>query len=399
MSATELRPTRAEIRGRLEAVAGKARERGIDALAVLDPANVYYLSGFRTTLHTRLTAVALRTDAPAEALLIAPSVDRRLALEPVWYPSLLERTEIYYEGAPAGGVLASEPGPLLDRVVQNGDTLGVDLATAGYGQVGMLAGRYQGARIADASELLHDARRVKSAFELAALRRANAVAITALSQVPQLLHAALSEVELATALDGIALAEGADGFAYPTLIGFGPKSLAPHAPPTIRQLERNQLVTIAFGPTVAGYCADIVRTFCYGSPPERAVDSGRQVVEVQAAALGVVRAGASAGELMQAANRTIARLFPGAPVAGRAGHSLGLTIHETPSLTPDSAVRLEPDMVLAIEPGTPASPMEGIGLYRHCDVVRVTADGYELLTPFERGLLVVPMQATPEGMA
>ncbi len=51
-------------------------------------------------------------------------------------------------------------------------------------------------------------------------------------------------------------------------------------------------------------------------------------------------------------------------------------------------------MVLAIEPGAPAHAMAGIGLYRHCDVVRVTEEGYELLTPLDRGLIVVPVKET-----
>jgi Xaa-Pro dipeptidase len=390
VSTADLAPDRAEIARRLAAAARQAAGQGLDALVVLEPANVYYLSGFRTTLHTRFTAVALRAEAPEQALLIAPSVDRRLALEPIWFPSLLARTEIYHEGAPDDGPLVNAPGPLLDRVVRDGDALGVDLAGASYGQVRLLVERYPAARLADASEVLHAVRRVKSAAELAALRRANALAVEVLAQVPALLRAGMRELELAAALDGAARAGGADGFAYPTLIGFGPKSLAPHAPPTARRLARDQLVTIAFGPTVAGYCADIVRTFCYGTPPPLAVESGRRCVEVQAAALGVVRAGARSGDLMLAAREVIARYYPAAPAAGRAGHSLGLTIHETPSLTPDNELRLEAEMVLAVEPGAPAFAMEGIGLYRHCDVVRVTAEGYEVLTPLDRGLQVVP---------
>lgn len=379
-----------EVYRRLANVASRAVRTGIDALIVVDPANVYYLSGFRTTLHTRFTAVALRSSEPEKTMLVAPSVDRRLALDPIWFPSLLAQTEIYYEGAPDDGPLANNPGTVLDRVIQAGDTIGVDLALASYGQVQMLRERYPNATLADATDILHDARRVKSLGEIEALRTANRVAIAALSNVPTLLHEGMTEVDLATKIDGIARSHGADGFAYPTLIGFGPKSLAPHAPPTSRALTRDQIVTIAFGPTIQGYCADIVRTFFYGAPPEAALESGRNCVEIQAAALSAVKAGARAGDLMQAARSVIQRLYPDAPAFGRAGHSIGLTIHETPSLTPDNDLQLETDMVLAVEPGAPAFAMDGIGLYRHCDVVRVTAEGYELLTPFERGLLVVP---------
>lgn len=391
----QLRPGVDEIQRRLAAVARLAEEQGVDSLVVLDPANVYYLSGFRTTLHTRFTAVAFRTSAPEDAVLIAPSVDRRLALEPIWYPSLLGRTQIYYEGAPPGGPLVNAPGPFLDEIIRDGDVLGIDLATASYGQVQMLAARYPRAQIRDASEILHAARRVKSELELAALRRANEVAITVLSQVPGLLRVGMTEIELATSLDNLARDHGADGFGYPTLLGFGPKSLAPHAPPTERRLERDQLVTIAFGPTISGYCADIVRTFFYGTPPPLAVQSGERCVEIQAAALGVIRAGARSGDIMEAAAGVIRRHYPDLPVSGRAGHSLGLTIHETPSLTPDNDLILEPNMVLAIEPGAPPFAMDGIGLYRHCDVVRVTEDGYELLTPFDRGLIIVPVDGEP----
>ncbi|HVX29429.1 MAG TPA: aminopeptidase P family N-terminal domain-containing protein, partial [Nitrolancea sp.] len=83
-------PTKSEIAGRLEKVASIAKEQGIDSVVVLEPAHIFYLSGFRTTLYTRFMGVALRTEAPQEAMLIATAVDKRLTEQPVWYPSLLD---------------------------------------------------------------------------------------------------------------------------------------------------------------------------------------------------------------------------------------------------------------------------------------------------------------------
>lgn len=379
-----------EIKRRVEAIASEARAKGLDSLVILDPLNVYYASGFRTTLHSRFTALVIRVSSPGDSVLVVPSVDRRLALEPIWYPSLIERTEIYYEGAPADGPLVNAPGPLLDKVIRDGDVLGADLATATYGQVKMLTDRYPSSQLTDASEILHAVRRVKTELELAALTRANAIAVKAMESVRELLQKGMTELDLAGRLNDVARSEGADGFAYPTLIGFGPKSLAPHAPPTELTLQTDQIVTIAFGPTVSGYCADIVRTFFYGAPPAHVVNIGQQCVDVQAAALANVRSCARAGSLMEAATQVIQRYYPDAPVAGRAGHSLGLTVHETPSLTPDNDMPLEADMVLAVEPSAGPFAMEGIGLYRHCDVVHVTTEGYDLLTPIERGVITVP---------
>jgi Xaa-Pro aminopeptidase len=205
--------TAEEVRQRNQAVATMAIAQGIDAVIVIDPANVCYLSGFRTTLHTRFTAVALRTSEPGGATLVAPSVDKRLALEPVWWPSLLAETHIYYEGAPDSGELANNPGAVLDRVVRNGDTIGVDLSGASYGQVRMLQDRYPDSTIVDATDILHMVRRVKSPFEIDALRRANAVAIAALKQIPDLLRPGMTEIDLAAELDRLARTGGADGFA------------------------------------------------------------------------------------------------------------------------------------------------------------------------------------------
>jgi Xaa-Pro dipeptidase len=384
-------PEQAEITTRVATVAGLAAASGIDALVILEPANVYYISGFRTTLHTRYTAVALRTAQPEEATLIAPGVDRKLALEPVWFPSLLPNTKIYYEGAPAGGSVINAPGPLLAEIIRDGDTIGVDLAGASYGQEQMLNTLFPQATIVDATPLLHEARRVKSRFEIETLRRANAIAVEVFGLVPGWLKPGLTEIDLACKMDTAALTRGADDFGYPTLVGFGPKSLAPHAPPLAHPLAPNQIVTIAFGPAVAGYCADIVRTFFYGTPPAIAVENGERTIAIQAAAIGAVRAGARAGDLMLAAREVVLQFAPDAPAQGRAGHSVGLTIHETPSLTADNDMLLAVDMVLAIEPGAPGALMDGIGLYRHCDVVRVTEDGHELLTPLARGLQIVPV--------
>lgn len=389
-----LTPTKEEINRRLDAVAKLASEQGIDSVIVLEPAHIFYLSGFRTTLYTRFMAVALRASAPREAMLIATAVDRTLAFEPVWFPSLLDCTEIYHRGAPAASGLISEPGPLLARVLRAGDTVGIDLHGASYGNVQLVLDCQPDLQLRDATSILHAARSVKTDTELAAMRRANAIAVEALGHVPALLREGLTEAELAASLDGAARLAGSDGFAYPTLIGFGPKSLAAHAPPTERALERDEMVTIAFGPMAAGYCADIVRTFYYGTPPEKAVRSGERGVAIQAAALAKVRTGVPISDLVQAAGEATTGFYPDVVQARSAGHSLGLTVHEEPSLLPGNAATLKTNMVLAIEPGAPAHAMPGIGLYRHCDVVRVTEEGYELLTPLDRGLILVPAKET-----
>lgn len=61
----------------------------------------------------------------------------------------------------------------------------------------------------------------------------------------------------------------------------------------------------------------------------------------------------------------------------RTGHGIGLGNHEGPFLALGDKTILEENMVVSIEPGI---YIEGIGGFRHSDTVRITKDGYELLT-------------------
>ena len=66
------------------------------------------------------------------------------------------------------------------------------------------------------------------------------------------------------------------------------------------------------------------------------------------------------------------------------GHSLGLQIHEPPSLSGQSSVRIKPGMLLTVEPGVYIS---GFGGVRIEDTVLVKDDGAEPLTHSTKELI------------
>ena len=72
----------------------------------------------------------------------------------------------------------------------------------------------------------------------------------------------------------------------------------------------------------------------------------------------------------------------------RTGHGFGLGNHEPPWVAESSQDRLAENMVISVEPGI---YFTGIGGVRHSDTVRVTKNGYELLTkhPMELDWLVI----------
>ncbi len=67
------------------------------------------------------------------------------------------------------------------------------------------------------------------------------------------------------------------------------------------------------------------------------------------------------------------------------GHSVGLTVHETPRIVTGVDSVLSEGMVMAVEPGL---IVPGFGAFWHCDVVVVQNTGLELLTQGLRGIVV-----------
>jgi Xaa-Pro aminopeptidase len=77
--------------------------------------------------------------------------------------------------------------------------------------------------------------------------------------------------------------------------------------------------------------------------------------------------------------------------ARNVGHGIALTIHEPPWIAGNDETVMNENMVVAIEPFLTYPPH---GAFAHCDVVRVTAQGCERLSPgLLRGLMVVWMLA------
>ena len=234
--------------------------------------------------------------------------------------------------------------------------------------------------------LVESLREIKSPAELEAMRRAAKLGSEVMGEVLSLVRPGVSELELAAQADFRMRRKGAAGPAFDTIVASGVRSALPHARPTEKCLQKNELVVIDLGVILRHYCSDLTRTIYLGRAPRRVRRWYRAVEEAQQAALQALQAGHLAGRVDRAARRVLERYRLGRFFTHSTGHGLGTEVHEGPRLGRGQKQEIRVGNVVTLEPGI---YVEGVGGIRIEDDIAVHASGTEVLTSAPRGLLEI----------
>ena len=154
------------------------------------------------------------------------------------------------------------------------------------------------------------------------------------------------EWECAYELGYLMRKNGASVESFDTIFASGPVSSLPHSTPRQHALETPVLVD--YGCKFEGYCSDTTRTFLY---TERQEEISSIVLEAHDKAIDAVKEGVKACEVDKVARDIITEYGYGDNFIHSTGHSLGLDIHESPSVSLKDQTVLENNMIVTIEPG------------------------------------------------
>ena len=238
-----------------------------------------------------------------------------------------------------------------------------------------------GATWVDASNAIRRARVTKDPNEVDLLRKAAEIGSKVGRDIPGLLKAGMSEVELAAEMEYRMNRYGASGRSFSTIVGFGPHSAEPHYSPAETKLKSGDSIVCDFGAYYRRYASDITRSFHYGRRDEEMKQVHETVQRAQKAALDAVRPGVAAKEVHLAAQKVI----DASPWKGRlthgVGHSIGLVVHDGWGYGPNVEDPLEVGMAITVEPGI---YLPGHGGVRIEDDIIVTKNGYEFLSTTPR---------------
>jgi Xaa-Pro aminopeptidase len=254
--------------------------------------------------------------------------------------------------------------------------------------------------------LLHDLRLYKSRAEIAAMRRAAAVAVKAHLRAMAFCRPGRFEYEVEAEFLHEFRRHGMRP-SYLPIVGSGPNACVLHYSANGRQMQAGDLLLVDAGCEYDCYASDVTRTYPVSgrfTPAQRAIYE--IVLDAHDAALRAVAPGRHWNEPHDAAVKVITRglrrlgLLKGQASAlvrsgayrrffmHRTGHWLGMDVHDVGDYKVGEQWRLlEPGMVMTVEPGIYIAPGTsgvsrrwwGIGVRIEDDVL-ITREGRELLT-------------------
>jgi len=201
------------------------------------------------------------------------------------------------------------------------------------------------AKIRDASPALCELRMIKSALEIAAMRRACEISMRAYDRCVAQLRPGMTRREVSERLFIAMIEEGAD----PRTPGF----LMLNASTTYddRRYERGDRMVADFGACYSGYFGDITRMAIFGSPGAEQRKEHEVAWNLIRRCFEAMQPGTPIAELSRIANRELEkRGYPKVESPKRIGHGIGLARAEPPSLNEVEKTIHQAGMILALEP-------------------------------------------------
>ena len=359
--------------GRMEQARRLMREHGLDAMMLTGGTSLLYFSGIRWGLSERL--LALVVPASGRPFIVTPAFEEGRARE--------QLAAGPFDGSSPVYTWQEDESPY--RLVAEGlRTMGIATGRLGIEETvrfvfsdGVAHAAPQ-LDLVSATPVTAGCRGVKSTHELALMRLASQVTLTAYRAAYEALEEGMTQGDFARL---VSLAHERQGFRGGAGVQVGEYSALPHGSVTPQVIREGTILLIDGGCTVEGYHSDLSRTFVLGRPTGRM----KQVFEIehraQAAALHAARPGVACQAVDAAARKVISDAGFGPDYTyftHRVGHGIGMDGHEWPYLVRGNTLAMEPGMTFSDEPGIYIRGEFGIRLE---DDMVIIEDGAALLTP------------------
>ena len=371
----------AEFAARQARIRAALAARGLEALILTGPENIFWASGRQTAGYFAFQALVVPAEG-APVLLV-----RQLEVTGAQVATWLDDIRAWQDG--------EDPARALAAVVADLGLTHVGVEREGWfvspAMADRIAAALPGLRLADGSGLVEPLRAVKSPAELAAIRAAAGYAEAALAAGLAACRAGASENDVAAAMMAAAIGAGSEAMAMEPLVSSGPRSGVPHATWRRRVMQPGDGVFLELAASHDRYHSALMRGAWIGPPPreaQRMMDTALRALE---AALEAMRPGRPCAAPHAAAQAVIDAAGYAPAFRKRIGYSMGAAF--APDWGEGAILSLFTGVERLLEPGMvfhlPAT-LRSYGDYTvgASETVIVTDTGVDILSSLPRALAI-----------
>ena len=224
---------------------------------------------------------------------------------------------------------------------------------------------------------------VKDDEEIENIRRACKVTDDCFDHIVNYIRPGMTEKQIAREIDYFYY-KHSEGLSFDTIVASGENSSKPHAVPTDRRIQENDVITIDMGCKINGYCSDMTRTIFVGKVPDEVKPVYDLVLKNQEQVLQDMKDNANTKQISKMVDNDFR--LNNYDLIHALGHGVGLDIHEGPVLSINSESVLRENMVVTDEPGIYVAGQFGVRIE---DTVLITKGGCEPLTKSPKRYIVI----------
>lgn len=235
-------------------------------------------------------------------------------------------------------------------------------------------------------DFIENIRMIKTPEEIEKIRISSGITDRAYLHILNFVRPGITELAVAEELEQFIKNNGGTTSTFSPIVASGKRSSLPHGRASEKVIEKGEMVTIDFGTNYEGYWSDISRTVSLGEPHEKLREIQQVVLESFTNCSNSIKAGLTDTEVDMLMRENLRKTGYESFAGTGTGHGIGLEVHEKPLFSVDCEKMLMPGMVVTIEPGI---YLPGIGGARIEDMLLITEEGCEVLSPSSKNLAVV----------
>lgn len=376
-------------------------ENNIDALILTTPWSVYYSTGFASaflydTQTPGLSVSVIRKNGDISLICSEfESVEAASCTEGVeiiTYPMFVfieefadrnfqktANTDLIHNLETAFEVACS------DGTVQRIGIEKSNLTKYAFDEFEKLADRHGAIEYSEAAEIVLEAKKIKTPWEIDILRQGAIIAEESMNETGAMIEPGMTYGHISTLYQINCLKRSDDIVFVDQFHTFG-KKFSPSYIMSTETVKTGDVLRLDAGPVVDGYYTDIARNFCVGGP-EKMADTQKKIYEAlwkgYSTARSMIGPGESMARVFRAVSNTVKENGIDNYLRGHHGHTIGCgpSAEEYPFLSADEENRIfEPGMVMCLEVPYYSAKNHSFNIE---DMFLVTDNGVEFLTNSE----------------